>query len=150
MFDFTKIRKIPSLEELKNSVVYLRYVVNPDYLPKEPYELPLGFFTELHHRPGEIYNGFNFRIPIQNEVLDRWLKTKEIFELDRPVSMSPDTFPYLDWAGKVWINKGPNHPNPTIVASPKELDYFHRLVRNIKTEPKVYHTISEEFLFQGL
>ena len=137
-----KFTRQPSPKELfVKEPVYATHVFNPVDLPKEGIKF-LQLLTELHNRPGLTYAGMSFRRPIDSSVLENMLETNQVFEI-RPIRMDQNTRIYVTPEGVVRARNTPHWPNDITVGTPKELNLYHRMVKDLQTKPTPYHTLPD-------
>lgn len=97
-------RKQPSVEEIKQDTVFLRYVVN-DEMPQKGLKR-MTYYTELASRPGEIYFLQSYRQPTPDEALKRMQEERQIVQVPGDVTVPWEQDVWLNQEGKVLLAKG--------------------------------------------
>lgn len=94
----------PSVEELQNDIIYLRYLVRD--IRTLGMLKRMSYYTELKSRPGKIYFMQGYRRPIDQESLDSLVKQGQIYKFNQRVILEWEKDVWMDDEGKVYLLTG--------------------------------------------
>jgi hypothetical protein len=97
--------KQPTVEELKNDIIYLRYIIR-DSSPKGQELKRILYYTELGSRPGEIFMMRSYRRPEKDETIKAWIESGQIIKVPGDIIIPWEKDVWLDSAGQVFLLKG--------------------------------------------
>lgn len=98
-------RNQPSVEELKQDTIFVRFVVNNE-IPKKGTLLRMTYYTELASRPEEIYYLQSYRRPTDKDAIERMKQEEQIIELPEKIILPWENDVWVDHEGNLFLAKG--------------------------------------------
>lgn len=128
-----KTRRQPTLEELKEDRIILKYLVR-DALPEKGLRR-MTYYSSLASRPKEVYFMRSYRRPVSDESIEMMMEKKQIIKCPLHISIPFEKDVWVDDEGHIYILKGyaPWDDQPANwVWEPDELNPQKQLVDKIK------------------